>query len=491
MGIDAIVPHHVTTVFSFWQKSVLNLIPGVSKLAPSSDLLVLEMMLASIVSFLKFSPDLLLAVPDALTRLTSLLENVFPFISSTERFRQEAHRLASARSYVMEAYSWLPPGSFPLSANKIFSFATAQIQVSLPLFILLSLILMRTHRWSSKELNKNETLNSIINSLVSKEDELIEAYSVERAFGPGQVGGSVALDNSITIRSSDIVHHSEREAVLHILAWRRKFLNRNHDDILSLYLSNENEFCFPTALHEVGTWRAPSDPIGTSKVRLLDSSIHAFAATFGLQDGHTQSEALRMLESLSTSNQVEKSKVFSSLIAESQGKVKLQEDDVAASNVIATVLACLQALPIHESTHNGLVDRGPLWMEKATSLLLHLLPSPSGIIRRGAAEGLSLLATLGVGEDAHTLQSSILHSLDEVMNGINAGSNQKSNLEVLPFARAGALLALACIQRAANRMKRNVSIFICFRFLNPIFLDGLPNYFRVISVQNQDQLRET
>jgi hypothetical protein len=130
-------------------------------------------------------------------------------------------------------------------------------------------------------------------------------------------------------------------------------------------------------------------------------------------------------------------------------------------------------------------------MEKATSLLLHLLPSPSGIIRRGAAEGLSLLATLGVGEDAHTLQSSILHSLDEVMNGINAGSNQKSNLEVLPFARAGALLALACIQRAANRMKRNVSIFICFRFLNPIFLDGLPNYFRVISVQNQDQLRET
>ena len=469
MGIDAIVPHHVTTVFYFWQKSVLNLMPGVSKLAPSSDLLWLEMMLASIVSFLKFSPDLLLAVPDALTHLTSLLENVFPFISSIERFRQEAHnpvssaRLASARSYVMEAYSWLPPGSFPLSANKIFSFATAQIQVSIPLF-LLSLILTRTHRWFSKELNEIETLNSIIYSLVSKEDEFIEAYSVERAFGPGQVGGSVALDNSITIRSSDIVHHSEREAVLHILAWRRKFLNLNHDDILSLYLRKENEFCFPTALHEVGTWRAPSDPIGTSKVRLLDSCIHAFAATFGLQDGHTQSEALRMLESLHTSNQVEKSKVFSSLIAESQGKVKLQEDDVAASNVIATVLACLQALPIRESTHDGLVDRGPLWMEKATSLLLHLLPSPSGIIRRGAAEGLSLLATLGVSEDAHTLQSSILHSLDEVMNGINAGSNQKSNLDALPFARAGALLALACMQRAANRMKRNVSIFICFGY---------------------------
>jgi hypothetical protein len=139
MGIDAVVPHHVTTVFSFWQNSCLNLLPGVSKLAPSSDLLWLETMLASIVSFLKFSPDLLLAVPDALTRLTAILEKIFPLIDSGGRFDREANdpvgsaRLSSARSSVMEAYSWLPPGSFPLSADRIFSFAAAQIQVSFPL----------------------------------------------------------------------------------------------------------------------------------------------------------------------------------------------------------------------------------------------------------------------------------------------------------------------------------------------------------------------
>lgn len=137
MGIDSVVPHHITTVFSFWQKSCFNLLPGVSKLAPSSDLLWLETMLASVVSFLKFSPELLLAVPDALTRLTAILEKVFPLISSGGRFEREAYgpidsaRLSSARSSVMEAYSWLPPGSFPLSADRIFSFAAAQIQVSL------------------------------------------------------------------------------------------------------------------------------------------------------------------------------------------------------------------------------------------------------------------------------------------------------------------------------------------------------------------------
>jgi hypothetical protein len=150
MGIDAIVPHHVTTVFSFWQNSSFNMLPGVSKLTPSLDLLWLETMLASVVSFLKFSPDLLLAVPDALTRLTALLEKVFPLISSGGRFEREANdhvgsaRLSSARSSVMEAYSWLPPGSFPLSADRIFSFAAAQIQVSLTIdFILMASTFLR------------------------------------------------------------------------------------------------------------------------------------------------------------------------------------------------------------------------------------------------------------------------------------------------------------------------------------------------------------
>ena len=442
MGLEGIVPH-LTTVFTFWQNSSMNMLPGVSKFSSNHDLLWVETMLSSVVSFLKFSPELLLAVPDALTRLTGLLEKVFPLISSGGRFEGESDspvgssRLSSARSSVMEAYSWLPPGSFPLSADRIFSFAAAQIQ----------------------ELSGDDVLSSLLESLVSSEDKLIEAHSVERAVGPGQIGGSVTLDNNISIRSSDIVHHNEREAVLHLLAWRKMFRMRTHDNILSFYLREGDENSIPTPLHEVGTWRAPQDPTGTSKVRLLDSSIHVFAATFGLQDGHTQSEALKMLESLYFLAQNEKTNRFNvntSLISESQGKVKAQEEDVPASNVIATVLACLQALPLHESTYDTLIDRGPPWMERATSLLLRLLPSPSGIIRRGAAEGLSLLATLGVSEDAHTLQSTILHSLDKVMKG--GSGDPKANPETITFAKAGSLLTLACIQRAAERMKKNVRL---------------------------------
>jgi hypothetical protein len=39
-------------------------------------------------------------------------------------------RLSNARSAIFEAYSWLPPGSFPMSADRIFTFAAKQIQVS-------------------------------------------------------------------------------------------------------------------------------------------------------------------------------------------------------------------------------------------------------------------------------------------------------------------------------------------------------------------------
>ena len=181
----------------------------------------------------------------------------------------------------------------------------------------------------------SDVLCSIIDSLVSREDHLVEAHSIERAVGPGQVGGSVTLDNNISIRSSDIVHHNEREAVLHLLAWRKKFRMRSHDDILSLYLREGNQNSIPTPLHEVGTWRVPPDPTGTSKVRLLDSSIHVFAATFGLQDGHTQSDALKMLENMYLLTLSEKSNRFvsTSIIAESQGKVKPQEEDVSAAGM--------------------------------------------------------------------------------------------------------------------------------------------------------------
>jgi hypothetical protein len=87
-------------------------------------------------------------------------------------------------------------------------------------------------------------------------------------------------------------------------------------------------------------------------------------------------------------------------------------------------------------------------MNKAKDLLLALLPSPSTVVRRAAAEGLALLATVGVSEDGHFLQSAVLHSLDEVMQGNKPDGKPRSlSLDSVSAARAGSLLTLAFIQR--------------------------------------------
>jgi hypothetical protein len=94
-------------------------------------------------------------------------------------------------------------------------------------------------------------------------------------------------------------------------------------------------------------------------------------------------------------------------------------------------------------------------MNKAKDLLLSLLPSASSSVRRAAAEGLALLATLGVTEDAHFLQSSLLHSLDEVMqSNKHEGKARTITLDQVSAARAGSLLTLACIQRTAHNMAK-------------------------------------
>lgn len=92
-------------------------------------------------------------------------------------------------------------------------------------------------------------------------------------------------------------------------------------------------------------------------------------------------------------------------------------------------------------------------MNKAKDLLLTLLPSASSIVRRAAAEGLALLATLGVTEDAHFLQSSLLHSLDEVMQGNKLeGKVRILSLDPVSAAKSGSLLTLACIQRTSSNV---------------------------------------
>jgi len=94
-------------------------------------------------------------------------------------------------------------------------------------------------------------------------------------------------------------------------------------------------------------------------------------------------------------------------------------------------------------------------MSKCKDLLLMLLPSASSTVRRAAAEALGLVATLGVVEDAHFMQSTVLHALDEVVRGCNAPDGRPKTLialEPVSAARSGSLLCLSCIQRTTHQV---------------------------------------
>ena len=127
---------HIAGFFRLWQASAKHAEEGTRHFNESHDLSCVDAMLASFVAFLKNCSELLLSVPDALNRSTLLLENVFPLVSPGGRLGDEsanpavASRLDSAKASILEAFAWLPPGSYAFAADQVFSFAALHIQVS-------------------------------------------------------------------------------------------------------------------------------------------------------------------------------------------------------------------------------------------------------------------------------------------------------------------------------------------------------------------------
>jgi hypothetical protein len=413
------------------------------------DLVCVDAVLSSLVTFLQFCSELLLVIPDTLGQVTMLLEEIFPMLQPKGRFGNMgstsplvAARLESATAALLECFAWLPSGSFPMVADNVFSFSETLIQKAC----------------------EEHIGCSILYSLVTKEDSILDSKTFSRAQRVGQVGGAMEIEESIIALNAEATFHSERENVIHLRSDEvRRFLDEKSSNafrdssILDNFVSDNFHEKAPTPLHEVGTWRRPFDPSCSSKIRVVDAAVQAFSATFGLKDGKEQQGAMNILESLipPLHAQLARTIGINATATDQDRRTKGKEDNAAVSNIIAVLLSCLQSLPLHEATHNVPIGLGPPWMNKAKDLLLTLLPSSSTIIRRAASEGLALLATLGVTEDAHFLQSSLLHSLDEVMHGNKPDGKPRSiALESVSAARAGSLLTLAFIQRTAYNVAR-------------------------------------
>ena len=79
-------------------------------------------------------------------------------------------RLKGSKASLMEAFAWLPSGSFPMAADSVFSFAGEQIRIAIA----------------------GEVTCSILPSLVTREDLLLDAKTFARVDRAGQAGGARA-----------------------------------------------------------------------------------------------------------------------------------------------------------------------------------------------------------------------------------------------------------------------------------------------------------
>jgi hypothetical protein len=280
------ITKHIALLFGLWQK-VSKQEKRNKRFTAAHELICIEAMLQSVVAFLKHSSELLLSVPDALSRTSLLLEQLLPLffsdgkLGTTPENPAAASRLNSAKACILESFAWLPPGSYPMAADSVFSFAASHIQTAI----------------------ENNVTCSILRSLVSKEDGILDAQTFCRATRPGQTGGAQDLENDTIALSSEVAHHGDRESAFYFFGSKQKKLGSKNSEflgsqVLGMIASDEGEEKPPTPLHEVGTWRRPASPSCSAKVRLVDASIQAFAATFSLKSSKEQQSALQMLESL-------------------------------------------------------------------------------------------------------------------------------------------------------------------------------------------------
>ena len=112
-GPDAIT-NQIALIFGLWQKVCKSAVL-VGKFTADHELMCVEAMLTSIVTFLKFCADLLLSIPDALSRISIILENMLPLFFGKGRLGSipenpvAACRFDSAKAAILEAFAWLPP----------------------------------------------------------------------------------------------------------------------------------------------------------------------------------------------------------------------------------------------------------------------------------------------------------------------------------------------------------------------------------------------
>ncbi|GMI28505.1 hypothetical protein TeGR_g9789 [Tetraparma gracilis] len=423
-GMLSLGPAHIKqsigSFFGIWQTAVEHAKsghPAELDFEVTHDLICLDAALNSMLCFVRHCPSLLLDVPDALTRTSILLEELLAVVAGSGRLANPdkanaVSRLDIVKASLMESFSWLPPGSFPIVADKLFGWATEHLRVG--------------------TLEGIQT--SLLPILADESDSPLDIRPNDAATSTLECGGDRAMVDLISFKDASQIDHAEREAMLHFDCLRSPESEQSGDHVPP-----------PTPMHAAGNWKAPPLPFASSSTRLIDACVHMFAALFGLQDDSNQNSAVNALLGLLPPVYLGVKKfdptagLANTFTSETEKGAKTRANDKTTVNIVSCLLSCLQSLPEHASD----IASDMVWVKKAQEILVALLAVPSSIVRRAAGEAIGLLCNRVKG---HLLQDTIT-AVSNITEGLFPSGKKRGDVQSATYAKSGGLFCLAQIGR--------------------------------------------
>ncbi len=495
---------YFTRLYPLWERSVSSAKEGYKGALALADttqeLIFLDASMRALLCFTRCCLGTVQSVPGALDQIIHLLDDTMDAVSGRLNRPGKPQGIVCRtvlKTTLMECFSWLPPGSFPSTCERLFSWGLDHVSVYNDNGIASSLLSIFLN-------SQDDVLN-----LPPTTSEMIALNSVPPTTEYERFNSSLGMH--VLVHGVPIRYHERDILLCSGPMW--PYIGGNYSSIgageresgflpfdPTVYKHAPGYVANPrTPLH--GThWLRPATPVASINVRLIDAAVTIFGATFGYVDAVAQAKAIDHIVDMlpeayqPSMNEPKKSEllggfgalqvVFPSLLPEDEKKKKNKASRSALSvhNAVALLLSLLRSLP--PCSDNKFHVELP-WLSKCRDILVRLLSNPSPKVQRSAGEGIALLAekmgdgffiylvqelleilrfyrSHGKGKKSHpehttshVIKSKLLYggksptttsSPSTVTDGMDSSS---------PAARAGVLFALSAIKR---RMGRRVNI---------------------------------
>jgi hypothetical protein len=250
-------------LMSTWTENIFTICAGsVPGYELTQELVSLDSALTSVESLIRFCPEALYQHSEALRVVGELLEASSLVIK--ERFQPKllnTLRFRVLKGTLMNAFAWLPPGSFPNSCSAMFVDALRMLC----------------------DTTSAGVESAALNMLVSSNDKILDVEGDLRPPGTTSEDGTETYDNEMLHLESlaQPLHRKENEAAV----------------FLTVYGLNFDRFLCPSPLHG-NEWKQPLPPSASVDIRILDAAISLLGATFGHQSNDVQLKAIKAIDSL-------------------------------------------------------------------------------------------------------------------------------------------------------------------------------------------------